>query len=57
MALLAEVVGAKAAEEGHAAAELAFPVDLLHPMLLALGLSSTYLLQQAGLAEEILFLG
>ena len=57
MALLAEVVGAKAAEEGHAAAELAFPVDLLHPMLLALGLSSTYLLQQAGLAEEVLFLG
>ena len=57
VALLAEIVGAKAAEEGHAAAELAFPVDLLYTMFLAPGLSSTNLLEQAGLTEKIFFLG
>ena len=54
VALLAEIVGAKAAEEGHAAAELAFPVNLGLAMLFANGLSCSDFLQKTVLATEIL---
>ena len=57
VASLAEVVRAKAVEEGHVAAEHALPVDLLTTMLLAFVLTSTIGLHLALLAAKVLFLG
>ena len=53
MAWLAEVVVA-ATEERLRAAEMAFPGDVLMPMLLAVELPATYLFDRAPLASQIL---
>ena len=53
---LTEVGCAKAVEEGHTTAELAFPVDLSNTVLLARGLSSSNSLEHAGLAEQVFLL-
>ena len=57
MAGLTEVCRAEAAEEGHTAAELALPVDLLTAMLIASRGASTDLTQKTVLAEKILLFG
>ena len=57
MALLAEVVRAKAAVDGHAAAELALPVDLCRSVLGTSGRASSDPLEQAVLAKEVLLSG
>ena len=57
MALLAEVVRAKAAVDGHAAAELALPVDLRRSVLGTPGHASSDPLEQTVLAKEVLLSG
>ena len=52
-----EVCRAEATEEGHTAAKLTLPVDLLTAMLIAFSGARTNLTQKAVLAEKILFLG
>ena len=57
VAIIAEVVCSEAAEEGSGAAEHALPVDLSIAVLFAHSCSSTHLLQEAVLAEEVLLGG
>ena len=56
MAPVAEVGIAKAVEHGHRAAVVAFPVNLLAAMLLAVARAGTVGLHLAVLAAQVLFL-
>ena len=56
MAWFTEVSCSEAAEQGYAATELAFPVDLRSAVFLTRCSSSTNLFQQAVLAQQVLLL-
>ena len=57
VARLAEVVRPEAAIKGHAATELALPIDLRCTVILTLGCASANLLEQTVLAEKVLLSG
>lgn len=57
MAWIAHVVRTEAAVQSSGATVLALPVDLLGAVFLTRGLTSTDLLQNAVLAQQVLFLG